>query len=385
MSRRVRLLATAAAIVLAPYLGAQESSSVAGTVAAAVHVQSFSFKSGSDARSATLFLAPFSFQRAIGSRAAVDGYAAYGVGRVGVDSQQFEFRGPVDSWLRLRVAASRSTVLAIGVALPTGIERHTSEQSVVANVLSNDLLGFREATWGSGGSATMGVSVARSRGLWRLTTGASYKITRQFLPSADTTVTFSPGNETRVRVGMERAGRSGALFLGLTAQHLGADKADKRNLFQPGARLRGDLSYTSPSWSLAFANLWRANGDLTLPVVNLLDGSFLRDTTFVVGWQNLSIASANRTVSLGNGVLFIPNGEVKLRTRAGPVGRGWLAAVGAAVPFSALGAEFFPSAKGSMGTLVPSVDPASRRPLWGAEVSLVVRHSTRRTAMARAR
>lgn len=373
-----RVVALAAAtLVLASSLQSQDTE-VVGTIASAAHVQSFSFGPAGDASTARLFLVPVSFQRALGSRMALDGYAAYGVGRVQIGNKAFSLAGPVDSWLRLRLAFNEAVVVAAGLALPTGVERHNSGQSVVASVLSNDLLGFREATWGSGGSATFGISAARRTGVWKATSGASYKLAKPFQPSTDTSVSYAPGNEAKVRFGLERSMRTGAVFAGVTAQHLGVDKADDRNLFRPGARVRADLNYTAANWSVFVSDLWRAQGDLTLPIVNLLDGSFLRDSAFVVGSQNLVILGASRTIALSNTLLMVPTGEFKIRTRDERVGRGWLGAAGVAVPFNAGSAEFFPSAKVSLGRVSYAADPASTKMFWGAEFSFVVRHSWRR-------
>jgi hypothetical protein len=351
------------------------------TVAGAVHLQSFGFAAGSDASSANLVLIPLSFQQAFGAHAALDGYAAYGYGRVASGGKIYTLSAPVDSWLRIRWAMNTSTVLAMGVALPTGLERHNSEQSVVASILSNDLLGFREANWGGGGSVTVGASNARQSGSWKLTTGASYRMAGSFQPSADTSVRYAPGSEAKVRVGLERPVGTGSFFFGVTGQQIAVDKADKRNIFKSGPRLRTDLSYTAPSWSAFVTDLWRAHGDLTLPIVNLLDGTFIRDTVFQVGHQNLIVAGASRTIGLRQNLLVIPSTELKLKTREERAGRGWLGAAGVAVPFNLGSMEYFPSLKLTRGSLIPALDPSSARRFWGAEFSFVVRHASfRRSA-----
>jgi hypothetical protein len=346
------------------------------TIAGAAHLQSFGFSAGSDASSANLVLFPFSFQQSLGTHAALDGYAAYGIGRVVSGGRTFTLSAPVDSWLRLRYALNSSSVAAVGVAIPTGLERHNSEQAVVANILSNDLLGFREANWGGGGSVTAGVSNARQSGSWKVTTGASYRIAGSFQPSADTSVRYAPGSEAKVRLGFEHPNGQSSFFFGVTGQQISVDKADKRNIFKSGPRVRADLSYTTPTWSAYATDLWRAHGDLIIPIVNLLDGTFIRDTTFQVGKQNLVVAGASRTIGLRQNLLVIPSADFKLKSREERAGRGWLGAAGVAVPFSAGSMEYFPSLKLTRGSLIPALDPSSSRAFWGAEASFVVRHAS---------
>ena len=380
---RVRLIATLGFLIAlggaagAVRAQAPESKTV-GTLAMAAHTQSFDFGAQGDVQTARLLLFPATFQRSVGGRMALDGYAAYGIGTVKSGGVTSKLEGPVDSWLRLRWAANRWAVVALGVALPTGVSRHTTEQAIVANTLSSELLGFREGNWGGGGSATLGISTAFQAGGSRFTLGSSYRAVRSFQPSADTTVIYQPGNEAKVHAGIEHTIGGGQFFLGATAQRFGADKANSKNLFQSGARYRGDLSYSSGHWSFFAADLWRARGELTLPVVDAFDGAFLRDTSLAVGWQNLGVAGLTAVITPGPNFSIVPAVTFKTLSREDRTGRGWLASGGLTFPARIGDTEFFPSVKLNHGRLAPSATPRVMQPFWGAEVSFVIRRSSLR-------
>jgi hypothetical protein len=372
---RRRLFVTAATLVA---IGLTTASAAAQTapqdtrrsIAVGMHSQSFSFGDSADAERAQLFLFPIAFQQRIGSLIAVDGYAAWARGTVHAGGEQYDLDGPVDSWMRIRVAASRWAVLAFGVSFPTGVEKHDSRQGVVANILSNDLLGYREANWGAGLSMTGGISTVAHVGPVRFTVGGSYRKAETFNPRTDTTWNFSPGSETRARVGWEVPVGAGRVEGGLTYQTFTVDRLNDKNLFQPGVRYRADLSYNVGGWSIYAADMFRDRGEVTVPVINVLDGTFVRDTLFGVGWQNLVVAGVTGRI----GPVY-PSIDGKMRHRPGQIGRGWIASGGAMIPFAIRRTEVFPSFKFSRGAAIPAGDSTAYRQLWGAEVSIVLRRS----------
>ncbi len=353
----------------APSAFAQSQSASA---ASGAHIQEFSFGAGSDVSSARLLLVPLAYQARLTDGVVLDGYAAYAAGSVRAGNETFELRGPVDSWARLRWAATPWAVVALGASVPTGVSRHSPSEAVVANVLSSDLLGFREGNWGAGGSVTAGISTASSVGAARLTMGLSYRVTGSFDPRTDTSVKYAPGNETRARVGLGADVFGGHFESGLTAQRFSVDRLNQKNLFQSGTRLRADMSYDGGAWSAYAADLWRARGEITLPVLNVIDGSVERDTTTIVGWQNLALGGISASLPIGGGDVVQPLLEAKWRQRSDFGGRGWITSVGAGLPFRMFGLDAFPQAKLSRGALVPS-DASGYRDLWGAELSVVLR------------
>ncbi len=370
MTRAAFAAAVACAALLGRAAGAQQISNA--SAASGVHVQNFNFGAGSDVNSARLALVPLAYQAQLSRTVVLDGYAAYAAGRVRIGAETFDLRGPVDSWLRLRWSATPWVVAALGVNLPTGVERHSPAEAVVANVLSSDLLGFREGNWGSGASATAGLSAAHEVGRARYTMGVSYRFVGGFDPRSDTTVRYSPGNETRARLGLGMDVAGGRFDAGLTAQSSSVDRLDRKNLFQSGTRMRADLSYAVGAWSIYAADLWRAHGELTLPVINVLDGTSIRDTVTTVGWQNLALGGISTSLPIGHGYQLQPLFEAKARQRQDVVGRGWITSAGLGLPFRLFNSEVFPQAKVSRGALIPS-DSSAYRSLWGAELSIVIR------------
>jgi len=308
----------------------------------------------------------------------VDAYTVNVRARATSGGTTLKFDGQLDSWARFRWQYTPSTVVAIGVAIPTGHEKQTSEQAAVASVISNDLLGYREGNWGAGWSTTAGVSTFWKPGSWRLSAGASYRLAAGFEPQVDTALRYNPGSELRGRVGAVRTFATGTFETGLTVQTFTSDKLDKKNIFQAGPRVRFDLSYDWPATRLSFTNLWRSKGDLSAPIINALDGTYLRDTLITVGWQNLMIFGASGTVRIGGKFNLVPEASYKIRTASDRAGRGSLALVGVMVPFVYADLEFFPGMKYGVGKLIPSLTGAPYRNLSGGELSLIIRHATRR-------
>lgn len=348
------------------------------SAALGMHYQGYSFASGSDVEKSSLFLVPLSFQMVVAPGMVLDAYSVHVRARATSGTTVLKFDGQLDSWARLRWQYNPSTVVAIGISVPTGEEKQTAEQAAVASVISNDLLGYREGNWGAGWSTTAGISTFWRPGTWRLSAGASYRLAAGFEPQVDTTLRYNPGSELRGRIGAVRTFSTGTFETGLTVQTFTIDKLDKKNLFQAGPRVRFDLSYDWPTTRLSFTNLWRSKGDLSAPIINALDGTYLRDTLITIGWQNLMIVGASGTLRVADKFNLVPEASYKIRTASDRAGRGSLALVGFMVPFQYADLEIFPGVKYGVGRLIPSLAGASYKSLSGGELSLIIRHATRR-------
>jgi len=374
------LLPTASLWAQNPSPDSASARELVGSVATGVHFQGFAFGARSDVDAAQLLLVPLAYQRRLGGGIAVDGYTAYARGTVRRGDEVYTLSAPVDTWARLRWTMTPWAVLAVGVNLPTGRERQTTQESIVAGVLSNDLLGFREGSWGLGTASTVGISTARQFGTNRVSLGGSYRFTGSFNPRRDTTFTFAPGNETRFRLGLERElGTASRLTAGLTWQHFDADRLDGKNLFRPGVRVRGDASLSLGEWNVYGVGFWRASGDLTVPVVSVL-GGFVRDTVVSVGWQALAAAGVSTSLALPRRYTLRPSLDLKYLGREERSGRGWMGGVGAVLPVVVREFDLFPAARLTLGGLVPTMDSLTYRPVRGAELSMVVRRGIRRAS-----
>ncbi len=348
------------------------------STAIGTHFQGYSFAKGSDVDASQLGLIPFSYQLLLNPRVSLDAYSVHVDARAKSGSTTIRYNGQLDSWMRVRWQYTPSTTLAVGVSFPTGLSKQDPVQAAVAGIISNDLLGYREGNWGAGWSTTAGITTAWRRTDWRISTGASIRLSSPFESKPDTNVRYAPGNELRVRVSGERSYGANTLATGLTVQLFQQDRYNNKNIFAPGPRLRFDLSYDWPSLHLGFTDLWRSKGDLSAEVLNALDGTYLRDTLVTVGWQNLQIFTASTSRQLTRNIAISPELGFKWRTAAEQAGRGWLLLGSVFFPMKFDDMEYFPGFKYGFGSLVPSLAGASSKALGGGEISFIIRHPTRR-------
>jgi hypothetical protein len=341
------------------------------------HFQGYQFAKGSDVDASQLFLIPFSYQALLHKTVSLDAYSVHIDARAKSGPTTIRYNGQLDSWLRLRWQYTPATVVAFGVSVPTGLSKQDPIQAAVASIISNDLLGYREGNWGAGWSTTAGITTAWKRGDWRISTGASVRLSSPFESKPDTNLRYAPGNELRLRLSGEKTFSTGIFATGLTVQGFQKDKYNSKNIFAAGPRVRFDVSYDWPSLHLGFTNLWRSKGDLSAEVLNAIDGTYLRDTLVTVGWQNLQIFTASTSRQLTKHIAVAPEVGFKWRTADERAGRGWLLLGSVFFPMKWEDMEYFPGFKYGMGALVPSLTGAPYRSLNGGEISFIFRHPTR--------
>ncbi len=370
------VLALAAAILTVGSLGAQE---VQQSLGVSVNFQGLSFDEGLGVDVANLLLIPIAYRFSVSEKLSADLYAAWAEGRVERENQTFVLNGAVDTRVRLSFQASPWAVLTVGAALPTGNASHNSEEAVVASVLSSDILGFNEATWGTGFAITTSVATVYSIGSWGVGIGASYRLADEFEPSADTAFSYSPGDESRLRFALDRnVGETGKFTGGVTVQTFQSDQLDGRNLFQAGNRLRVDASYAfragSSTWSVFVANLWRTDGDLSLQLIDDA-GTVLGDSILSTGSQNLFMAGIGGAVPVGSTVYIHPMIDLRIQDRDDDgfdAGSGWILRGGIDLPLRLFTAfDFFPRIRGLFGQL--TAEGGARKGLWGIETGATIR------------
>ena len=336
-------------------------------VTIAPNYRSFSLDESLAATSASLLMLPVGVSVPLGGSFVVDAYAAYASGTVETSAgESLSIDGPVDTQLRGIWAATPWARVTLGVNVPTGNGTHSAEEAQVAALLSTDLLGFREARFGTGLGITTGVALAHQLGDWALGYGASYRMTGEFEPSEDTSTVYSPGDEIMARVALDRnVGVGGKLTLGGTLQHFSDDEFGD-NLFQPGMRLRGDASYafrTSASTTLMLfvTDLWREQGE-----VSLIDTP---DDGATIGSQNVLIVGAG--ANLGSMLGLSPRADVRILTHEEGAGSGWLAGVGTGIETGVAGVQLTPRGRLLFGSL--ESDDGESYGLSGFEVELIAR------------
>jgi len=325
---------------------------------------------------ANLTLLPLAFTLPVGNRFDLDLYGAYANGSVEKGGYSYTLQGLVDTQVRARFQASPWAVLTALVNLPTGNSTHDGEEAVVASVLSTDILGFREANWGTGAAVTAGVATAHQAGDWGIGFGASYRLSNGFEPREGSEITFQPGNEIRLRLGLDRnIGDAGKLTAGVTFQNFSEDLYDEENLFQAGNRFRLDASYAfrvgRGSWAFYAVDVWREAGDAFLDLVNP-DGVVVGDTTVVVGTQNLLVVGINGSTPMGRTLRVRPSVELRHQSREDGIGEGWILGAGGDIPLRLFGAmDLFPRGRVLFGSLTSPIDTSES--LWGLELGLTLR------------
>lgn len=317
-----------AAALLAAATAADAQTIRPGTFTTGVQFQGYDFDDALGIDAANLVLVPVAYSLGIGSSLSLDLYSAYARGAVLIDGTEFTLSGPVDTRIRANYEVTPWAVVTLGLNLPTGAASHTSEEARVAAVLSNELLGFREASFGLGFGATTGIATATRIGRTGVGFGASYRLASEFEPSADTAFKYTPGNEMRLRVGLDRDVAGNKLTAGITWQNFAKDQLDGRDLFQAGNRWRGDVTYSfrtgsSAAWTAYLADVWRDRGD-----VGLSDP----EGPQTIGTQNLLIAGLAGSWNVRSTLTLQPLAEFRMLTREATGGEGWIAGAGTSVP-----------------------------------------------------
>jgi hypothetical protein len=343
-----------------------------GELAAAVQFQGYDFANELGVEAANLVLLPVAYTFGVGRGINFDVYTAVARGAALIGGTEFTLSGATDTRIRANVPATRWAVLTFGLNVPTGTTGFTGNEARVAAVLSTDLLGFREANFGLGFGATTGVATAHRFGDTGVGAGVSYRFAGGFNPSADTAFTYTPGNELRVRVGMDRNIGRGRFTAGVTFQNFETDQVDGADLFQPGGRLRGDLSYSfrsSPSatWTLFATDIWRDHGDVRFSRLDTETG-LPRDEPVRTGTQNLLVGGVAGAWRMSPTLTLQPMLEGRILSRQDPGGDGWLLGFGSGLPLRAGGVSVTPTARLSFGGIEDEAGRSYR--IIGGELSI---------------
>lgn len=336
--------------------------------------QGYFFPEQLGVKSATLFIVPVGYMMQVSRSLSFDLYTAYARGDVKTGTQTQTMQGMVDTHVRATLNVAPWAAITASLNLPTGNATHDSEEAIVATALSTELLGFREALWGTGFGATTGIATAWRAGSTGIGFGASYRLATEFEPSSDQDLKYTPGNEMRARFAVDQNFGASKLTFGLTFQNYSDDRANGRDLFAPGNRWRGDVTYsfrTSPTstWSIYAADVWRENGDVFLQVVDG-GGAVIRDSSFVSGQQNLAVVGIAGSVGR-----LRPVADFRLLARESGSDEGWLGSVGSEILFRKGSMDVVPSFRASYGQIEDASD--TRHGFWGGALSLTLRWSSR--------
>ncbi len=339
----------------------------------------YTLAEGLGADAVQLFMMPLAVRLPLSDAISLDVAATWAQGKVERDDTRYTLQGLTDTRLKLSWSATPWALVSFGVSLPTGNSMHDGQEAIVASILSTDLLGFREATWGTGPALTSAVATARRVGAWGIGIAGAYSVRGEFEPSDAADLIYRPGNEARLRIGLDRNIANSTLTMGGTFMDYSSDQADGQNLFQAGRRMSFDATYAFRAaagvWTVYVTDLIRENGDLTLSIVNDV-GAEVGDTAIATAKQNLFVAGFVGSVSVGRGFIFRPHVDFRLQSRTEPDGRdegsGWMLSAGGDFPMRIFrGYDFFPKARLLYGSIIGGAGDGIR--VIGAEFTGTVR------------
>lgn len=117
-----------------------------------------------------------------------------------------QLSGLLDTEARLSINLVPGKVVGLVTgAIPTGIKTVQQEELSILGALSSDIVGFAASNLGSGGNVGAGVVGAFPVGRWAAGFGATFKQPMGYQPVLGVTDQLKPGNEMRLRGGLEGA------------------------------------------------------------------------------------------------------------------------------------------------------------------------------------
>jgi hypothetical protein len=141
-------------------------------------------------------------------------------------------------------------VASVMVNIPTGPGAMTRSDFTVASSTSSSFLLFPVNSYRNAFSVTPGLAAATTAGDWNLGLAASVRANSSYTPFKDTTGTYKPGVEARIRGGVDRLIGSSRFLLGATFSTFSNDQLRGAALgsgsFDPGNRILVDLGIVSP-------------------------------------------------------------------------------------------------------------------------------------------
>jgi hypothetical protein len=262
----------------------------------------------------------------------------------GATASKSSISGLTDTQIRANYTlGSDFVVLTAGVNLPTGQSTVNADQIVAASLIGNDFLAFPISNMGTGFGGTGGIAIARPVGDWSLGIGASARRSASYDPleaNGTAALHYQPGNEYRVRGGVDRAFGTGRVNVGLTYSKFGDDD------------LGGSVYNTGDRWlSQVGMNNNFGPGMLTLTGWDLYRQSGKLVTGVVTGHENIVAGSLAYGVQNGSTTIIEPNLEGRLWTQAEGIPSSTIATLGVRSQFSLIGYAVSPSVGYSLGQL----------------------------------
>jgi hypothetical protein len=151
--------------------------------------------------------------------------------------------GFTDGIVRLTAVRGRFSVDASAI-VPTGKVVQSAEEAAVVGVLSSDLMPFALGQWGSGGGGAIDVTYVRRLSWATLSLSAGHAERFGSHPLGTSDFTFRPGGQSRLRASLEApVGEAGIVNAMLGVQRFSSDEYAGGDVFSPGLRMEGHVSY----------------------------------------------------------------------------------------------------------------------------------------------
>jgi hypothetical protein len=308
----------------------------------------YTLGTGSAARTIEQLSAPLVIIVPFGERFTLDVSSQYAKSEVRTGGKVTStIDGLTDTQVRGNLTLGDLAVVTLGVNVPTGKYLVPTAQQEAAGQIGNDFLVYPVSSMGNGLAATGGVAVARTLGDWNLGVGASFRHSTRFdaYEVSGKALRFTPGDEMRLRVGLDRPVGDGRVSVGVTYSTFGKDAADSTT-FSTGGRALAQgalyLPFAGSDMTLSAWNLYRAEGQ-------------------IVGgkspWENVSNVAASLGWDLG-GVYVQPSAEGRFWNRGG-VKAGTLGNFGVRLRIGSGVVSVNPSATYTVGRLNSTTDGLS--------------------------
>lgn len=279
------------------------------------------------------------------------------------DGSDASLGGLTDTELRVAVPVVGEWLTVTGVAvLPTGRARLSAEEMEVAAVVASDLLPFAVSNWGSGGGIGANVSAARRFGSVGVGAAGGFRASREYQAFDEDGPAYRPGDETFVRVAVDRSFGAGKATLQASGHRFAHDRLGGGNLYRSGNRQQLIGSY-------AFAR-GRRSGVVYAGVLHRENGSSLVDPSAELPAQNLFLLGAGARLTLRRAAL-LPSVDGRIFRSADGVGQGYGVGVGASAEVPSGAVVLVPSARLRLGSVL--VRDGAESPFTGMELGFTLR------------
>lgn len=294
-----------------------------------------------------------------------------------------EISGPVDT--RIGVSRQLKTFrFTVGGVLPTGATERSSGETALLGALAAETLPFTALRWGSGSALTADVSWAVVAGATSFGLGVGYETAASFEIDPTRPSNYEPGPHWRSRFFVDRGfGSGGSLALSGGVQVFGEDALAATNLFVPGIRVDGALSYAFPFGARESTHLFATVHSRTAGSATLAPRTAPFDATAQTAVLGLNDSAARLSFTVGadlrvdrGSFTVLPESEFRIFQAKDARGDGWLAAVGTSVEWRVSGGRrgrrvvAVPSARLLFGAVTSTGGVSSRVGGWSAGLSL---------------